>query len=390
MARPFSPHKGGKSAPSQSRKASATSSASPAQGQAQETFARSTYRRSSRGDAAEQLPEKRRLSPRQKSPLSTKLTTSSPTRSEKPQDTRETRGRFQPRSPRPPTPLRGKADRLSRPTRNAPSHAPVRDTHPRVSPPSSASQKPSALPQKVRLVRYLALAGVASRRDAVKIIQNGQVSVNGETVREPWVYVDTERDQVTHRGQPIRPEKPVYILLNKPKNTLCTVSDTHGRQTVVDLLEGAPPVRLYPVGRLDRNTTGILLLTNDGELTQKLLHPRSKVPRTYRATTIKPMNAEVVDKLLRGVPLPDGVAQADEAHLEDSYTLIITVHIGRKHIVRRMLEHLGYRIKSLDRVAFGPITRKGVPRGQWRFLTPQEIGWLKMLPSPRSHADSHR
>jgi 23S rRNA pseudouridine2605 synthase len=102
------------------------------------------------------------------------------------------------------------------------------------------------------------------------------------------------------------------------------------------------------------------------------------------------MNAEVVDKLLRGVPLPDGVAQADEAHLEDSYTLIITVHIGRKHIVRRMLEHLGYRIKSLDRVAFGPITRKGVPRGQWRFLTPQEIGWLKMLPSPRSHADSHR
>ncbi len=237
----------------------------------------------------------------------------------------------------------------------------------------------------IRLVRFLALAGVSSRRRAAQIIQNGQVSVNGEIVREPWRYVDPEKDQVSYKGQRIYPEKPVYILLNKPKNTLCTVKDTHGRKTVLDLLEGAPPVRLYPVGRLDRNTTGILLLTNDGDLAEKLLHPRSKVPRTYRATTIKPMNAEVVERLLRGIPLPDGAAQADEAYLEDPYTLVITLHLGRKHIVRRMLEYLGYKIKSLDRIAFGPITRKGVPRGQWRYLTPQEVAWLKMLPSPDAH-----
>lgn len=237
-------------------------------------------------------------------------------------------------------------------------------------------------------MRYLALAGVSSRRAAVKLIQNGQVAVNGQVVREPWVYVDTQKDQVTYRGQLLRPEKPVYILLNKPKNTLCTVKDEQGRKTVLDLLEGAPPVRLYPVGRLDRNTTGILLLTNDGDLAQKLLHPRSKVPRTYRATSVKPFTQEVVERLLRGLPLPDGLAQADEAYLEDPYTLVLTIHIGRKHIVRRMLEHLGYRVKSLDRIAFGPLTRKGVPRGRWRFLTPQEVAWLKMLPDPRKTSPS--
>lgn len=256
--------------------------------------------------------------------------------------------------------------------------------------PEKKPQESSPLPEKIRLVRYIALAGIASRREAVKIIKNGQVSVNGEVVKEPWVYVDIQKDVVTYKGQPVRPEKPVYILLNKPKNTLCTVRDPQGRRTVMDLLEGAPPVRLYPVGRLDRNTTGILLLTNDGDLAQKLLHPRSKVPRTYRATTVKPMNTEVIERLVRGIPLADGVAQADEAHLEDPYTLVLTLHIGRKHIVRRMMEKLGYKLKSLDRIAFGPITRKGVPRGRWRFLTPQEVGWLKMLAaSQKTTPDAH-
>lgn len=239
------------------------------------------------------------------------------------------------------------------------------------------------LPSRIRLVRYLALAGVASRRNAVRIIQNGQVSVNGTVQKEPWIFVDTQKDIVTYRGKRIFPEKPVYILLNKPKNTLCTVKDPQGRPTVLDYLQDAPKVRLYPVGRLDRNTTGILLLTNDGDLAQKLLHPRSQVPRTYRATTVKPMNASVVEQMLRGVPLPEGVARADEAFLEDPYTLIMTLHIGWKHIVKRMLAYAGYRLKSLDRIAFGPIKRKGVPRGKWRFLTPQEVGWLKMLPDPR-------
>ncbi|MCS7188870.1 MAG: pseudouridine synthase [Bacteroidia bacterium] len=250
--------------------------------------------------------------------------------------------------------------------------------------------KPSStLPEKIRLVRYVALSGVASRRGAVKLIKNGLVTVNGIVVREPWLYVDTEKDIVTFKDKRIYPEKPVYILLNKPKNTICTLKDPEGRRTVLELLQGAPPVRLYPIGRLDRNTTGILLLTNDGELAHKLLHPRTKVPRTYRLSTVKPMNTEVVDKLLRGIPLADGVAQADEAYLEDSYTLVLTIHLGRKHIVRRMMEHLGYRIKSLDRIAFGPITRKGVPRGKWRFLTPQEIGWLKMLTSSKkSHKNA--
>ncbi|MCX7606040.1 MAG: pseudouridine synthase [Bacteroidia bacterium] len=263
----------------------------------------------------------------------------------------------------------------------------------RKQPLTSPSPKKEALPARIRLIRYLALAGVASRRNAAKLIQNGQVEVNGQTVREPWMWIDREKDTVTYRGRVIYPEKPIYILLNKPKNTVCTVSDEKGRKTVLDLLEGVPPARLYPIGRLDRNTTGILLLTNDGDLAQKLLHPRSKVPRTYRVTTVKPMNADIVERLLRGLPLTDGVAQADEAHLEDPYTLILTLHIGRKHIVRRMMEHMGYRVKSLDRIAFGPITRKGVPRGKWRLLTPQEVGWLKMLPtvsSIPSHADTHR
>lgn len=249
---------------------------------------------------------------------------------------------------------------------------------------NKASPQPSnTLPEKVRLVRYIALAGIAPRREAAKLIKNGQVSVNGQTVYEPWIYVDIGKDEVAYRGQTIRPEKPVYILLNKPKNTICTLKDEKGRRTVMDLLVGAPPVRLYPVGRLDRNTTGILLLTNDGALTQKLLHPKSKVPRTYRVTTVKPMNDTVLQRLLDGIPLPDGVAKADAVELEDPYTLIITLHIGRKHIVKRMLEYLGYRVKALDRIAFGPITRKGVPRGKWRFLTPQEVAWLKMLPDPQ-------
>ncbi|RMF50172.1 MAG: rRNA pseudouridine synthase [Bacteroidetes bacterium] len=281
------------------------------------------------------------------------------------------------------------------PSPQSASASPLRQrSSPKKSPQKKASESPTRksqpdpLPQKVRLVRYLTLAGVASRRAAARIIQNGQVAVNGQVTREPWVYVDTQKDRVTYKGQPIHPEKPVYILLNKPKNTLCTVKDERGRRTVLDLLEGAPPVRLYPVGRLDRNTTGLLLLTNDGDLAQKLLHPRSKVPRTYRATSIKPFTQEVVERLLRGLPLPDGLAQADEAYLEDPHTLILTLHIGRKHIVRRMLEYLGYRLKSLDRIAFGPITRKGVPRGRWRFLTPQEVAWLKMLPDPRKTSPS--
>jgi len=233
-------------------------------------------------------------------------------------------------------------------------------------------------PTQVRLNRYLAMAGVASRRTAAKLIKNGLVTVNGQTVKEPGTLVDLEKDTVTYKGKALKPEKPVYILLNKPKNTLCTVKDPQQRPTVLDLLEGAPPVRLYPVGRLDRNTTGILLLTNDGELAQKLLHPSTKVPRTYRVTSVKPFTQAIVESLLRGVILEEGIAKPDEAYMEDSYTLIITVHIGWKHVVRRMLEKLGYRVKSLDRIAFGPIKRKGVPRGGWRFLTSAEVGWLYM------------
>jgi 23S rRNA pseudouridine2605 synthase len=233
-------------------------------------------------------------------------------------------------------------------------------------------------PTEVRLNRYLAMAGVASRRTAAKLIKNGLVTVNGQIIREPGTLVNLEKDVVTYKGKVLRPEKPVYILLNKPKNTLCTVKDPQGRKTVLDLLEGAPPVRLYPVGRLDRNTTGILLLTNDGDLAQKLLHPSTKIPRTYRVTSVKPFTDVVVESLLRGVILPEGIAKADEAYLEDPYTLILTVHIGWKHVVRRMLEKLGYRVKALDRIAFGPIKRKGVPRGKWRFLTPAEVGWLYM------------
>ncbi|MGQ9863720.1 MAG: pseudouridine synthase [Bacteroidia bacterium] len=237
----------------------------------------------------------------------------------------------------------------------------------------------SSSPRYIRLNRYLALSGICSRRKAIQHIVNQQVTVNGKTVTEPAFQVDTQKDRVTFKGKRIFPERPTYILLNKPKNTLTTLYDPHHRPTILDYLKDAPKVRLFPVGRLDRNTTGILLLTNDGDLTKKLLHPSTKVPRIYRAKVDQAITHEALDKLLRGFYLEEGFAQADAVHKIDAASLEITVHVGYKHMIRRMLAYVGFQVKALDRIAFGPITRKGVPRGKWRFLTPQEIGWLKML-----------
>lgn len=173
----------------------------------------------------------------------------------------------------------------------------------------------------------LSHGGGRFRRAAVKLIKNGLVTANGQTAKEPGTLVDLEKDTATYKGKTLKPEKPVYILLNKPKNTLCAVKGPQQRPAVLGLLEGAPPVRLYPVGRLDRNTTGILLLTNDGELAQKLLHPSTKVPRTYSVTSVKPFTQAIVESLLRGVILEEGIAKADEptwktpTHSLSRYTL---------------------------------------------------------------------
>lgn len=237
----------------------------------------------------------------------------------------------------------------------------------------------------IRLNRYLALSGICSRRKAIQHIVNQQVTVNGKIITEPSFRVDTQKDIVTFKGKRIFPEPPTYLLLNKPKNTLTTLYDPYNRPTILDYLKDAPKVRLFPVGRLDRNTTGILLLTNDGDLAKKLLHPSTKVPRVYLAKVHRTITQQDIDQLLRGFYLEEGFAQADAVYKIDAASLQITLHIGYKHVVRRMLKQVGLEVKALDRIAFGPITRKGVPRGKWRFLTPQEIGWLKMIPSPYAH-----
>ena len=232
----------------------------------------------------------------------------------------------------------------------------------------------------IRLNRCLANAGICSRREADVFIQAGVVTVNGQVVTELGTRVK-HTDKVMFHNQLIQSEKKVYILLNKPKNTVTTVSDPRGRMTVIDLIRGAGVERVYPVGRLDRNTTGVLLLTNDGEMTEKLTHPRFEKKKIYQVSLDKPLAVEDFDKLKEGFHLEDGFIQADELeYVKDSKRMEvgIEIHSGRNRIVRRMFEHLGYTVEKLDRVYFAGLTKYNLPRGRWRFLTEAEINALKM------------
>lgn len=224
-----------------------------------------------------------------------------------------------------------------------------------------------------QLNRYLALCGVASRRGAVALIAQQKVTVNGTIVTTPGYRVK-EGDIVRYRGKVLRPESKVYVVLNKPSGYVTTRSDEAGRQTVLDLVgTTAKTHRLYPVGRLDLTTTGVLLLTNDGDLAQKLAHPSKKVSKIYVVTLDRPFNTEDSQKLLKGIRLDDGVSSVDRIEQKAQAVVEVAIHSGRNRIVRRLFEYLGYRIKSLDRVAFAGLTVRGLPKGAWRRLTSSEL-----------------
>jgi len=233
----------------------------------------------------------------------------------------------------------------------------------------------------MRLNRYLANAGVCSRREADDFIAAGVVSVNGQIVTELGKRVVPATDKVMFHDQLVKIERRVYILLNKPKDYVTTADDPHAKQTVMDLVKGACAERLYPVGRLDRNTTGVLLMTNDGELTAKLTHPSFNKKKIYQVTLDKDVTEADVEKITTGITLEDGYIKVDEFSFVkegDGKTVGVEIHSGRNRIVRRIFESLGYRVVRLDRVYFCGLTKKNLPRGKWRFLSEKEVVFLKM------------
>lgn len=232
----------------------------------------------------------------------------------------------------------------------------------------------------VRLNKFLANAGICSRREADNYIEAGLVTVNGVVVTELGTKV-APTDDVRFNNERINPERKVYVLLNKPKDCVTTVDDPQERKTVLDCLRGIGKERIYPVGRLDRNTTGVLLLTNDGDLASKLTHPKFMKKKVYHVTCDKNVAMSDMDLLVNGIELEDGNVYADEVTYvndADRSQIGIEIHSGKNRIVRRMLEHLGYRVQKLDRVLFAGLTKKNLKRGDWRYLTDKEVNMLRM------------
>ena len=248
---------------------------------------------------------------------------------------------------------------------------------------TTSVQKPvitRAVEEKMPLNKYIAHSGVCSRRDAVAIIKSGKVKVNDTIVLEPG-YKISPSDIVIVNGKKITPVKNlVYILMNKPKDFITTTEDERGKKTVLDIIKNATKEKVYPVGRLDRNTSGVLLLTNDGDLTQKLTHPSNEIRKLYGVTLDKPLTKTHFDEIMKGVPLEDGVINIDSLAYTDNADktqIGIEIHSGRNRIVRRIFEHYGYDVKNLDRVIFAGLKKKNVERGKWRFLSEKEVRDLK-------------
>jgi 23S rRNA pseudouridine2605 synthase len=237
----------------------------------------------------------------------------------------------------------------------------------------------SLLPEQIRLNRFISNSGLCSRRDADEHIKNGFISVNGKIVTDLATKV-SPKDDVRYRNKKLTAEKKVYILMNKPKDYVTTVEDPHAEKTVLDLLGDKLKERVYPVGRLDKATTGVLLLTNDGELTGKLTHPKYKRRKIYHVFLDKAVAKTDLVKLTEGIDLDGDTIIADAvsyADIEDKSQIGIELHSGQNRVVRRIFEKLGYSIKKLDRVYFAGLTKKNVPRGKWRFLSEKEIVMLK-------------
>jgi len=237
--------------------------------------------------------------------------------------------------------------------------------------------------QGIRLNKYIANAGICSRREADTLIQNGAISVNGQIITQMGYRVNPG-DSVLFGDQRLINEQKVYVLLNKPKDYITTSDDPQSRKTVMDLVRNACRERVFPVGRLDRNTTGLLLFTNDGDLAKKLTHPKHRVRKIYHAELDKPLTKADMDQIARGIKLDDDsfVKPDDIAYVEKSDSkkeVGIDIHSGQNRVVRRIFEQLGYKVTRLDRVVFAGLTKKDLPRGKWRFLTEKEVSFLKML-----------
>ena len=233
----------------------------------------------------------------------------------------------------------------------------------------------------IRLNKYIANSGICSRREADELITQGLVEVNGKVVTEMGYQVQ-KTDRVVFDGQSITPEKPVYVLLNKPKGYISTTKDEKARKTVMDLVANASPYRLFPVGRLDRQTTGLILLTNDGHLTKKLTHPSFGVKKIYHVTLDRKLSVEDLRTIADGVRLEEGVAEVDSiSYIEGKPKNEggIEIHIGWNRVVRRIFKKMGYEVEALDRVIFAGLTKKNIKRGHWRILTEMEVNNLKML-----------
>ena len=245
-------------------------------------------------------------------------------------------------------------------------------------PKTKTSEKPDD--GSVRLNRYLANAGICSRREADELITTGLVRINGKIIKELGTKV-YPGDEVKFNDETIRQERKVYILLNKPKDYITTTEDEKGRKSVLDLIRGACKERVLPVGRLDRNTTGLILLTNDGDLASRLTHPKYQKKKIYHVFLDKKVKLDDIKALEHGIELEDGFIKADAisyADATDKSQIGIEIHSGRNRIIRRMFEYFEYKVLRLDRVYFAGLTKKGLPRGHWRFLTPDEISMLKM------------
>lgn len=243
-------------------------------------------------------------------------------------------------------------------------------------------KQPGMQNRLIRLNKYLADAGICSRREADRLIVSGVVQINGKVVTQLGTKVEPT-DKVQYGGQTLKREKLRYILLNKPKDFITTSDDPYDRKTVMALVEKACTERIYPVGRLDRNTLGLLLFTNDGELAKTLTHPKHGVKKIYHIYLDKPLTKMDMIKLVGGVELEDGKIQPDKlAYVEgenDKKQIGLELHSGKNRIVRRMFEHLGYKVIKLDRVLFAGLTKKDLPRGKWRILSEKEIGLLKRI-----------
>ncbi len=234
----------------------------------------------------------------------------------------------------------------------------------------------------IRLNKYISNAGICSRREADDLISSGVVQVNGKTITEMGFRVKPT-DIVKYGGQTLKKERMVYLILNKPKDYITTFDDPQKRKTVLELVQGACKDRIYPVGRLDRATTGLLMFTNDGELTKKLTHPKYGVRKIYHVELDKPLKRQDLDQIAEGLELEDGPIKVDVVTYvgdgADKASVGVEIHSGKNRIVRRIFEHMGYNVRKLDRVMFGSLTKKDLPRGRWRLLTEAEIGMLKMI-----------